>query len=280
MVDTDATAQRVLDVMLREKTGRVTFMPLNRLHPKDQVFPPGGDAIPLLSKLTYDAAVGKAMQQVFGRTAVCRDLAVAAAYVRSHGLNTITLDGDKVDRKGALTGGWHDVRRSRIDAVRGVRSWGEKHEAESMRLKEVRERAAKLDQEVTACNGRAAVLGNELAKLAARKDADAVAWERAEAEKAHERARRADSERAEVEAELEALRAKVDAYRTEMGTEMVKRLTADEERALEALGKEVEERKVELAELRKERTDVSWSISFRAVLTRRPGWRTPRDGRD
>ena len=77
------------------------------------------------------------MQQVFGRTAVCRDLNVAAAYVRSHGLNTITLDGDKVDRKGALTGGFHDVRRSRIDAVRNVRVWGERWASEGARLKEV-----------------------------------------------------------------------------------------------------------------------------------------------
>ncbi|KZV98658.1 hypothetical protein EXIGLDRAFT_562784, partial [Exidia glandulosa HHB12029] len=63
---------------------------------------------PLIDKLTYDDAYGKAMQEVFGRTDVCRDLNVAAAYVRSHGLNTITLDGDEVDRKGALTSGFHD----------------------------------------------------------------------------------------------------------------------------------------------------------------------------
>ncbi|KZV98326.1 hypothetical protein EXIGLDRAFT_763631 [Exidia glandulosa HHB12029] len=33
----------VLEVMLKEKTGRVTFMPLNRLKPRPHTIPPGGD---------------------------------------------------------------------------------------------------------------------------------------------------------------------------------------------------------------------------------------------
>ncbi|KAI0030417.1 hypothetical protein K488DRAFT_30253, partial [Vararia minispora EC-137] len=108
VVDTDQTASRVLDVMLKERTGRVTFMPLNRLSPKNPQLPSSDDAIPLLNKLRFDTTYAKAFQQVFGKTCVCRDLTVAAAYVKSHGINTITLDGDKVDRKGALTGGYHD----------------------------------------------------------------------------------------------------------------------------------------------------------------------------
>ncbi|KZV98325.1 RecF/RecN/SMC protein [Exidia glandulosa HHB12029] len=257
VVDNDTTAQRVLDVMLKEKTGRVTFMPLNRLKPKPQTFPPGGDAVPLIDKLTYDDAYGKAMQQVFGRTAVCRDLNVAAAYVRSHGLNTITLDGDKVDRKGALTGGFHDVRRSRIDAVRSVRNWLEKYTAENERLSEVRERATKLDAEITKLNGETAVLQQQISKLlngaeGLRMDA---ARARGEVEKAREKVRRAEADKGEVEAEVTAMRAKVEAYRKEMASPMERALSREEEAALARLGKEVEERKVKLAALRKERSE-------------------------
>ena len=103
-MDTDETASRVLDIMLKEKTGRVTFMPLNRLKPRDVAYPNAPDAIPLIEKLQFDPRYEKAFKQVFGKTCVCRDLYIAAAYVRSHNLNTITLDGDKVDRKGSLTG--------------------------------------------------------------------------------------------------------------------------------------------------------------------------------
>ena len=47
VVDTDDTASKVLDVMLKEKTGRVTFMPLNRLKPKNPPSPNSPDAEPL-----------------------------------------------------------------------------------------------------------------------------------------------------------------------------------------------------------------------------------------
>ena len=39
VVDTDETASRILEVMVREKLGRVTFMPLNRLRPPTVKYP-------------------------------------------------------------------------------------------------------------------------------------------------------------------------------------------------------------------------------------------------
>ena len=57
------------------------------------------DAEPLRSLrfcVQYDPELQKAFQQVFGKTCVCRDLTIAAAYVKSHGINTITQDGNVV----------------------------------------------------------------------------------------------------------------------------------------------------------------------------------------
>ncbi|EJD54937.1 RecF/RecN/SMC protein [Auricularia subglabra TFB-10046 SS5] len=258
VVDTDTTAQRVLEVMLRERTGRVTFMPLNRLKPKPQNFPTGGDAVPLIEKLQFDESVSKAMQQVFGRTAVCRDLAVAAAYVRSHGLNTITLDGDKVDRKGALTGGFHDVRRSRIDAIRNVRTWGERFAQEETRLKEVRDRAVVLDQQVTAHSGRLQVLQQQLARLQSSGDGlrDEGTWARAESERARDGARKAQAERAALKAEVDALRAKIEAYQAEMKAPMERGLSGDEEAALGRLVVDVETGREELVKVGRESAEL------------------------
>ena len=66
--------------MLKEKTGRVTFMPLNRLKPKEVVYPNAPDAIPLINKLRFDPIHEKAFKQVFGKTCVCRDLFIALIY--------------------------------------------------------------------------------------------------------------------------------------------------------------------------------------------------------
>src|SRR5882762_4407112 len=148
VVDNDATASKVLDIMIKEKTGRVTFMPLNRLKPKNPPPPNAQDAIPLIDKLRYDPAHQKVFQQVFGKTCVCRDLTLAAAYVKSHGINTITLDGDRVDRKGALTGGYHDIRRSRLEAIKNVTAWKAKFDTEEKRVTEVKATSLEIDQKV------------------------------------------------------------------------------------------------------------------------------------
>jgi structural maintenance of chromosome 3 (chondroitin sulfate proteoglycan 6) len=47
VVDTDDTAAKILEVLNRERSGRVTFMPLNRLKPKNSEYPSGKDAIPM-----------------------------------------------------------------------------------------------------------------------------------------------------------------------------------------------------------------------------------------
>lgn len=45
VVDTDTTATKVLELMKREKAGRVTFMPLNRLKPKPVQYPENDSSV-------------------------------------------------------------------------------------------------------------------------------------------------------------------------------------------------------------------------------------------
>jgi structural maintenance of chromosome 3 (chondroitin sulfate proteoglycan 6) len=65
VVDTDETASRLLELLNRDRLGRVTFMPLNRLKPKEQQYPSGNDAVPMIKKLQFDAMYLKAFQQVY-----------------------------------------------------------------------------------------------------------------------------------------------------------------------------------------------------------------------
>jgi structural maintenance of chromosome 3 (chondroitin sulfate proteoglycan 6) len=97
VVDSDDTAQKVLNIMLREKIGRVTFMPLNHLKPKNLTFTQSTDAIPLLSKIEYDAEHKKAFQQVLERRRFARTLQQPQL---TQGAMVLTL-WDKVEQKGA-----------------------------------------------------------------------------------------------------------------------------------------------------------------------------------
>ncbi|KAG0704773.1 RecF/RecN/SMC [Suillus ampliporus] len=258
VVDTDATAQKVLDIMLREKTGRVTFMPLNRLKPKQPTIPPNQDALPLLEKLSYDSAHAKAFQQVFGKTWVCRDLTVAAAYVKSHGVNTITLDGDKVDRKGALTGGYHDVRRSRIEAIKNVATWRSKFDAEDKRAKEVKAAITTLEQEITKVTGKIQVLNVQQAQAREAREvllSDSISLSR-ERERSSERIVALENEADELETELSGIVQRLQGYRTELASPLTRALTDDEANLIETLGQEVDQRRKRVLELSKLRTEL------------------------
>ena len=120
VVDTDVTASKIINTMnQRHMPGRVTFLVLNRLKPQAQRYPETTNAIPLISKLAFDPAFEPAVKHVFDRVLVCRDMQVASQLARSTGYDCITLQGDQVSRKGALTGGYVD-QHGKMQAQRAV----------------------------------------------------------------------------------------------------------------------------------------------------------------
>jgi structural maintenance of chromosome 3 (chondroitin sulfate proteoglycan 6) len=253
VVDTDQTASKVLDIMLKEKTGRVTFMPLNRLKPKNPQTPNAQDAIPLIEKLSFAPEHQKAFQQVFGKTCVCRDLNIAAAYVKSHGINTITIDGDKVDRKGAMTGGYHDVRRSRIEAIKAVTTWRAKYESDEKRHREVKAAITQVEQRHTKVTGQISVLSNQAAQTRAAREAllDEGNTLNKEMGRLKERILTLERDVEELETELRTLGTNLEAYKLELRAPLAAGLSREEEGMLENLGKEVEYRRKNMVELGK-----------------------------
>ncbi|XP_054714183.1 structural maintenance of chromosomes protein 3-like [Uloborus diversus] len=116
IVETDKIGTKILQEMNRQQLpGEVTFMPLNRLMYKDVQYPNTNDAIPMISKLNYEQKHERAMKYIFGKTLICRNLEVATQIARTSNLDCITLEGDQVSHKGALTGGYFDTRKSRLD---------------------------------------------------------------------------------------------------------------------------------------------------------------------
>ncbi|CAO3568041.1 unnamed protein product [Mortierella alpina] len=149
VVDTEVTATRVLEALNKEKAGRVTFVPLNRLNPKAFTYPEANDAIPMIKKLNFDPKYTKAFQQVFGRALICRTLEIAATYSRSYSLDGITLDGDRIDRKGALTGGFQDTRNTRLKAIKNIKSFNFKYQTAMERCQVIKQEITMLDQRIT-----------------------------------------------------------------------------------------------------------------------------------
>lgn len=105
IVDNDAVASDAIRYLKENRLGRVTFLPLNKLRPRP-LSPleadPGiiGYAVDLLE---FDPAFERAFQVVFGATVVVDTLERARRLMGRYRM--VTLEGDFVERSGAMTGG-------------------------------------------------------------------------------------------------------------------------------------------------------------------------------
>jgi len=67
VVDNDTVATKIVEVLTRDKMGRATFLPLNRIKPSDVNYPDHGtDAVPMLKLLKFNSKFAPAMKQVSG----------------------------------------------------------------------------------------------------------------------------------------------------------------------------------------------------------------------
>lgn len=258
VVDNDDIAQKLIEVMNRDQSGRVTFMPLNRLKSVSIPAIKANDVVPLIQKIEYDRAYKMAFEQVFGRTLLCSDLALAGQYVRSHGLNCVTDEGDRVDRKGALTGGYHDVRRSRLDAVRGVKRWREVYERDAGRHTEVKDGLAKLEQEISQAMG-------QIQKYEAKRkllledrqhQARQANWTQREEEQVRQRVQRLEGSLADAEASLKSAATQKAAFTEELKSPLQQQLSPAEVELMETLSQQAEEQRKLLMEASQQRQKV------------------------
>ncbi|KAG0223701.1 Structural maintenance of chromosomes protein 3 [Actinomortierella wolfii] len=235
--DNDATATRVLEELNKEKAGRVTFMPLNRLHPKENTYPEASDAIPLIKKLKYDPKYSKAFEQVFGKALVCRTLEIAATYSRNFNLNGITLDGDSVDRKGALTGGYQDTRNTRLNAVKSIKTFQAKFQQAQDRSQVVKQEIAALDHKITQLLNQIQVLDVRRKQVMGTRDTHAEDYRTLLREQSSLRDQIEAKQKAQRDllSDLKTFEVQLETLRAELITEMVQSLTPQEHQTLERL---------------------------------------------
>ena len=114
VVDNDDVASKIIEYLNKEKAGRVTFLPLNRLQNRPREYPDSQDVFPMLSKIRFDDKLRPAFDKLFGNVLICRNLDVAVKYAGSTNLDCVTMEGDCVSNRGAISGGYQDSGRSRL----------------------------------------------------------------------------------------------------------------------------------------------------------------------
>lgn len=103
IVDTDAICMRLLKIFNQQRLpGDVNYYPLNvlKLESNNIKYPETQDAIPLISKVKYEAKMDKAIHSVFDRVLLCRNAEIATQLAKQTKMDCVLLDGDFISRKG------------------------------------------------------------------------------------------------------------------------------------------------------------------------------------
>jgi structural maintenance of chromosome 3 (chondroitin sulfate proteoglycan 6) len=250
VVEDDEVASKVIAHLLKTKGGRVTLMPLNRLKDARVDYPSStDDCHPLINFLKHEATYKKAVAQVFSRVLLCRTTAIAAQYARSHGLTCITLEGDMVNRKGALQGGYCEADASRLVSVARMYAATGEIDAVNAKLEEYKEAALKADQAVTTLRGQEHKAETDRAR--ARDSADRLAADVSRFERDITAATKLQEDKLRALAEATqaagALRSRIAELEAEIGSELTSKLNAAETLELSTCSKAAEAARARLA---------------------------------
>ncbi|RZC53641.1 hypothetical protein C5167_012493 [Papaver somniferum] len=243
VVETDEISTRIIRYLNSEKGGRITFIPLNRVKPPHVKYPNNGDVVPLLKKLKFSPHHTPAFQQVFGRTVICRNLDVATTVAKVDGLDCITLEGDQVSKKGGMTGGFYDHRRSKLkymDAVKqNTKAVNSKQEELNKLRSDLEDILMKLEQqkfdaEQSHNKSELEQIRHDIVNAKKQKESMSKALQKKEKLLANSRT------------QIDQLRSSIAAKEHEMGTDLVDCLLQDERELLSRLNPEITELKENL----------------------------------
>lgn len=242
IVDTDRTGTKILEEMNRLRLpGEVTFMPLNRLDARDTVYPETNDAIPMIQKLTYDAKFARSMKHVFSKTLICRNMEVATQIARTQNLDCITLDGDQVSRRGALTGGYYDTRKSRLDLQKGKTETANQLTEQEREYQEHKVKLQTIEGEINQLVG-------EMQKTETKnsKNKDIYDKLRADLRLMKEETQRIQTSHAPKERSLSSLQAGLESMKTtaqslesEKGTDLLSQLSVEDQKEVDRLNDQI-----------------------------------------
>ena len=105
IVDTDQTAADVIRYLKDERMGRLTLLPLNKMKPQAPLPPLAGNGVVdyAINLIDFDPEYRDAFNLVFGQTVVVETLDAGRRLMGRYRM--VTLEGELLERGGAMTGG-------------------------------------------------------------------------------------------------------------------------------------------------------------------------------
>lgn len=255
--DNDKASTKIIRLLNLLNGAHVTFTPMNRVKAPGVTYPKSNDVIPLLDRLEFSPNFRPAFAQVFARTVICRDLDVCTRVARTDGLDCITLEGDQVSKKGGMTGGFYDYRRSKLKFMNIIIRNTKTINAKEEEVEKVRYKLQELDQKITEhvteqqkTDAKRAHDKSELEQL--KQDIANANKQKQIISKALENK---EKSLADVRTQLDQLEASMAMKQAEMNTDLIDHLSLDEKNLLSRLNPEITELKEKLITCRTDRIE-------------------------
>ncbi|MDZ5812593.1 chromosome segregation protein SMC, partial [Halorubrum sp. AD140] len=236
VVDDDGVGSTCIDYLKRRNAGRATFLPITKMDDRSLPRKPSLPGVVDFARnlVEYDAAYESIFSYVLGSTLVVEDMSTARDLMGDYRM--VTLDGDLVEKSGAMTGGSGGGSRYAF-----TKSGGGKLERLATTIAELEDERQSLQAEIDDLEGDIDDARDRKADAAERVRSLEADVERAEDDLA-DAEERIDELETELE-ELEAERESVDAEMSELDAEL------DElETEIAELEAEIEDIEAELAD--------------------------------
>ncbi|CAJ0572595.1 unnamed protein product, partial [Mesorhabditis spiculigera] len=149
VVQDDRVAMKILNrVNAMELPGQLDFFPLSRLTCPHRRSTNNPDARPMIDCFEYDPRFENVFRQVFAGTVIVRTIQVGQQMAKHEGFDAVTLDGDQIHKRGALTGGYIDRKKSKLETFNAIREKNQGLEEFSGELERLAREAGQKQQEV------------------------------------------------------------------------------------------------------------------------------------
>ncbi|KAF3036541.1 Structural maintenance of chromosomes protein 3 [Didymella heteroderae] len=256
VVEDDNVASKTIDRLTKDKGGRLTFIPLNRISVPDINLGATENMQPLLPKLVYDDRFEDAFRHVFGKIVVCPNLDECKRVAKQYNVRAYNPDGDNATRKGQYRGGYHDPSRSKLRAFSIV---AEKR----AQLEELQQKNREIDEQLDSIKHQLTAAQSELLRRQndQRRGETSYAPMREEVrvkqsllQDARDSLAKKQRTAADLEAAINLLGAQQSDWEAEIASKFTKALSSDEEQMLVTLTSSVKDLKKQYAEVKQERT--------------------------
>ncbi|XP_068115009.1 structural maintenance of chromosomes protein 3 [Hyperolius riggenbachi] len=265
IVESDEVSTKILmEFNKMNLPGEVTFLPLNKLDVRDTAYPETNDAIPMISKLRYNQRFDKAFKHVFGKTLICRSMEVSTQLARAFTMDCITLEGDQVSHRGALTGGYYDTRKSRLELQKDVRKVEDELCALEAKLNEnLRRNIERINNEIDQLMNQMQQIETQQRKFKASRDSilsemKMLKEKRVQSEKTFMPKQRSLQS---LEASLHAMESTRDSLKAELGTDLLSQLSLEDQSRVDDLNDEIRQLQQDNRQLLNERIKLEGTIT-------------------